>query len=161
MGFAVGFQSYGHQLDIEAGKITMAAGGGEGGFGVRVVDGGRFGFAHLVDVSGAQRAVEQAVAIAQKSPSIKGFVLPSEQPAQQVGGRMDTSLLDLSPEDLLEQADTVLSAVHSLDERAVVTGGGCWHFRYRRLHDEQRRRAVNRHDDIPRPRPSGDARRGR
>ncbi|MEC8415972.1 MAG: DNA gyrase modulator, partial [Candidatus Thermoplasmatota archaeon] len=111
----VGFQSYGHQLDIEAGKITMAAGGGEGGFGVRVVDGGRFGFAHLVDVSGAQRAVEQAVAIAQKSPSIKGFVLPSEQPAQQVGGRMDTSLLDLSPEDLLEQADTVLSAVHSLD----------------------------------------------
>ena len=31
----VGFQSYGQQLDIEAGKITMAAGGGEGGFGVR------------------------------------------------------------------------------------------------------------------------------
>ena len=26
----IGFQSYGHQLDIEAGKITMAAGGGEG-----------------------------------------------------------------------------------------------------------------------------------
>ena len=34
----------------------MAAGGGEGGFGVRVVDGGRFGFAHLVDVAGAERA---------------------------------------------------------------------------------------------------------
>ena len=120
----VGFQSYGQQLDIEAGKITMAAGGGEGGFGVRVVDGGRFGFAHLVDVSGATRAVEQAVAIAKKSPSIEGFVLPSEQPASNVGGRMDAALLDLSPEDLLEQADTVLSAVQSLDERAVVTGGG-------------------------------------
>ena len=120
----VGFQSYGQQLDIEAGKITMAAGGGEGGFGVRVVDGGRFGFAHLVDVAGAERAVDQAVAIAKKSPSIEGFVLPSEQPAQQVGGRMDASLLDLSPEDLLEQADTILSAVQSLDERAVVTGGG-------------------------------------
>lgn len=120
----VGFQSYGQQLDIEAGKITMAAGGGEGGFGVRVVDGGRFGFAHLVDVSGAARAVEQAVAIAKKSPSIEGFVLPSERPASKVGGRMDTALLDLSPEDLLEQADTVLSAVQSLDERAVVTGGG-------------------------------------
>ena len=102
----------------------MAAGGGEGGFGVRVVDGGRFGFAHLVDVSGAARAVEQAVAIAKKSPSIEGFVLPSERPASKVGGRMDAALLDLSPEDLLEQADTVLSAVQSLDERAVVTGGG-------------------------------------
>ena len=120
----IGFQSYGQQLDIEAGKITMAAGGGEGGFGVRVVDGGRFGFAHLVDVAGAERAVKQAVAIAKKSPSIKGFVLPSEQPAEHVGGRFDPSLVDLTPEDLLEQADTILSAVHSLDERAVVTGGG-------------------------------------
>ena len=120
----IGFQSYGHQLDIEAGKITMAAGGGEGGFGVRVVDEGRFGFAHLVDVSGAQRAVEQAVAIAKKSPSIEGFVLPSEQPAEQVSGRMDRAVLDLSPEDLLEQADGLLSEVKSLDERAVVTGGG-------------------------------------
>ncbi|DAC21689.1 MAG TPA: hypothetical protein D7H91_03830, partial [Candidatus Poseidoniales archaeon] len=120
----IGFQSYGHQLDIEAGKITMAAGGGEGGFGVRVVDDGRFGFAHLVDVSGAQRAVEQAVAIAKKSPSINGFVLPSEQPAEHVAGRLDRAVLDLSPEDLLEQADGILSEVKSLDERAVVTGGG-------------------------------------
>ncbi|DAC55754.1 MAG TPA: TldD/PmbA family protein [Candidatus Poseidoniales archaeon] len=120
----IGFQSYGHQLDIEAGKITMAAGGGEGGFGVRVVDDGRFGFAHLVDVSGAQRAVEQAVAIAKKSPSVAGFVLPSEQPAEQVNGRMDRALLNMSPEDLLEQADGILSEVNSLDERAVVTGGG-------------------------------------
>ena len=120
----IGFQSYGHQLDIEAGKITMAAGGGEGGFGVRVVHDGRFGFAHLVDVSGAERAVDQAVAIAKKSPSIDGFVLPSEQPAKEVGGRFDASLLDLSSEDLLEQADAILSHVKSLDERAVVTGGG-------------------------------------
>ena len=120
----IGFQSYGNQLDIEAGKITMAAGGGEGGFGVRVVHDGRFGFAHLVDVSGAERAVDQAVAIAKKSPSIDGFVLPSEQPAKEVGGRFDASLLDLSSEDLLEQADAILSHVKSLDERAVVTGGG-------------------------------------
>ena len=120
----IGFQSYGHQLDIEAGKITMAGGGGEGGFGVRVVHDGRFGFAHLVDVSGAERAVQQAVDIASKSPSIEGFVLPSEQPANEVSGRLDSSLLDLSSEDLLEQADAVLSHVKSLDERAVVTGGG-------------------------------------
>lgn len=120
----VGFQSYGHELDIEAGKITMAGGGGEGGFGVRVVDQGRFGFAHLVDVSGAERAVQQALAIAKKSPSVNGFVLPSEQPAQQVGGRFDKRLLDLGPETLLEQADSILSEVQSLDARAVVTGGG-------------------------------------
>ena len=72
----VGFQSYGHQLDIEAGKITMAAGGGEGGFGVRVVNDGRFGFAHLVDVSGAERAVKEAISIANKSPSVPGLSCP-------------------------------------------------------------------------------------
>ena len=120
----IGFQSYGHELDIEAGKITMAAGGGEGGFGVRVVDQGRFGFAHLVDISGAQRAVDQAMAIAKKSPSVKGFTLPSEQPAEDVSGRFDAALLHLQPEDLLEQADAILSEVKSLDDRAVVTGGG-------------------------------------
>jgi PmbA protein len=120
----VGFQSYGHELDIEAGKITMAGGGGEGGFGVRLVDQGRFGFAHLVDVSGAERAVQQALDIANKSPSVDGFVLPSAEPAQNVGGRFDAKLLDVSPEDLLEQADGVLATVASLDERAVVTGGG-------------------------------------
>lgn len=120
----IGFQSYGHELDIEAGKITMAAGGGEGGFGVRLVDQGRFGFAHLVDVSGAERAVQQALAIAKKSPSVEGFVLPSEQPATEVSGRFDRGLLDLQPEDLLEQADTILSEVQNLDRRAVVTGGG-------------------------------------
>ena len=33
----VAMQSYGHQLDIEAGKISLAAGGGDGGYGIRVV----------------------------------------------------------------------------------------------------------------------------
>jgi PmbA protein len=120
----VGFQSYGHELDIEAGKITMAGGGGEGGFGVRVVQDGKFGFAHLVDVSGAERAVEQALSIAHKSPSIAHFVLPSEQEAQRVGGMCDQNILNLGPEDLLEQADAILNAVKSADKRATVTGGG-------------------------------------
>ena len=35
-------QGYGHSLDIEAGKISMASGGGEGGFGIRVVEDGRY-----------------------------------------------------------------------------------------------------------------------
>ena len=46
-------QGYGHSLDIEAGKISMASGGGDGGFGIRIVEDGRYGFAHLVDPSAA------------------------------------------------------------------------------------------------------------
>ena len=36
----------------------------------------------------------------------------------------DTNILNLGPEDLLEQADALLNAVKSADERAIVTGGG-------------------------------------
>ena len=53
----VASQSYGHQIDIEGGKISLAAGGGEGGYGIRVIEDGRFGFAYLVDVKSADKAI--------------------------------------------------------------------------------------------------------
>ena len=120
----VATQSYGHSIDIEAGKIALAAGGGEGGYGIRVVEDGRFGYAYLVDLGSADYALKQARDIAKVSPSVKGFVLPSEQTAKKVGGLFDKNILSIGPEDLLEQADAILSEVASLDERAVVTGGG-------------------------------------
>ena len=82
-------QGYGHSLDIEAGKISMASGGGDGGFGIRIVEDGRYGYAHLVDSSSAQKAVEQALSIAKKSPSIEGFELPGNQSASKVSGMKD------------------------------------------------------------------------
>lgn len=120
----VAYQSYGHQLDIEAGKISLAAGGGEGGYGIRVVEGGRFGYAYLVDVESAESALKQAMDIARASPSVAGFVLPSVEDAPHVEGLFDQRILDLGPEDLLEQADAILSEVASLNDQAVVTGGG-------------------------------------
>ena len=117
-------QGYGHSLDIEAGKISMASGGGEGGFGIRIVEDGRYGFAHLVDPSSAERAIQQALSIARKSPSIEGFELPGNQSASSVSGMKDKSILDMGPEDLLEQGDQVLTRVAELDSRAVAVGGG-------------------------------------
>ena len=117
-------QGYGHSLDIEAGKISMASGGGEGGFGIRVVEDGRYGYAHLVDPSSAQNAIEQALSIAKKSPSIEGFELPGNQQASSVSGMKDKKILEMGPEDLLEQGDQVLTRVTELDSRAVAVGGG-------------------------------------
>ena len=94
-------QGYGHSLDIEAGKISMASGGGEGGFGIRIVEDGRYGFAHLVDPSSASHAIGQAISIARKSPSIEGFELPGNHSATRVGGMKDKAILDMGPEDLL------------------------------------------------------------
>ena len=117
-------QGYGHSLEIEAGRISMASGGGEGGFGIRVVEDGRYGYAHLVDPSSASRAVEQALNIAKRSPSIEGFELPADNPANKVGGMKDKAILDMGPEDLLEQGDQVLTRVAELDPRAIAVGGG-------------------------------------
>jgi len=120
----IAMQSYGHQLDIEAGKISLAAGGGEGGYGIRVIEDGKFGYAHLVDLKSADNAIKQALSIARISPSIKGFSLPSSQETEEVKGLFDKRILSVGPEELLQQADSILSEVSSLDKRAVVTGGG-------------------------------------
>jgi PmbA protein len=117
-------QGYGHSMDIEAGRISMASGGGDGGFGIRVVEDGRYGYAHLVDINSATRAIEQALSIAKRSPSIEGFELPGNKPAKDVGGMKDKAILDMTPEDLLEQGDQVLTRVSELDSRAVAVGGG-------------------------------------
>lgn len=120
----VATQSYGHQIDIEGGKISLAAGGGEGGFGIRVLENGKFGFAYLVDITSADKAIKSALSIARMSPAVEGFVLPSEESAAPVAGLYDNSVVTLSSEDLLIQADAIMSEVASLDSRAVVTGGG-------------------------------------
>ena len=117
-------QGYGHSLDIEAGKITMASGGGDGGFGIRIVNDGKYGFAHVVDSSTAESSILEAIKIAKKSPSIEGFELPGNHVSQRVDGMMDKKILDMGPEDLLEQGDQVLTRVKELDPRAVAVGGG-------------------------------------
>ena len=120
----VASQGYGRSLDIEAGRISLASGGGEGGFGVRVLQNGRYGYAHLVDPSGAEHAVSEALSIAKASPQIEGFSLPNAMDATHVDGMRDDAILNLSAEDLLTQGDAIISEVSSLDKRAVVIGGG-------------------------------------
>ena len=120
----VASQGYGRSLDIEAGRISLASGGGEGGFGVRVLQNGRYGYAHLVDPSGAEHAVSEALSIAKASPQIEGFSLPNAMDASPVEGMRDDAILNLSAEDLLTQGDAIISEVSSLDKRAVVIGGG-------------------------------------
>jgi PmbA protein len=117
-------QGYGHSLDFEAGKIAMASGGGDGGFGIRVVENGRYGYAHLVDIGNSEKAVAQALSIARKSPSIKGFNLPANQDAVKVEGMFDKELLNIDSEMLLEQGDQLLAKATELDSRACIIGGG-------------------------------------
>ena len=120
----MGEQSYGLNLNLEAGRITMVGAGGEGGFGVRVVDDGRFGFARLVDPSGAERAVGQAVSIMNKAPRVEGFELPSACEASAGPSAFHPDVAHLAAEDLMDRADAMLVHVASESPHAVVTGGG-------------------------------------
>lgn len=117
-------QSYGYELDIEAGKITMASGGGAGGFGIRIVNEGKYAYTYVNSLSGIEKALLDAKKICNVSPSIEGFELPSNSDAIEVKGMYDKSILSAEPEFLLSQGDDLISHVASLDSEAKVTGGG-------------------------------------
>ena len=117
-------QSYGYELDIEAGKITMASGGGAGGFGIRIVNDGKYAYTYVNSLSGIEKALLEAKKICDVSPSIDGFELPSNFDATEVKGMYDKSILSAEPEFLLSQGDDLISHVGSLDSEAKVTGGG-------------------------------------
>ena len=117
-------QSYGYELDIEAGKITMASGGGAGGFGIRIINDGKYAYTYVNSLSGIEKALLEAKKICDVSPSIDGFELPSNSDATEVKGMYDKSILSVEPEFLLSQGDDLISHVGSLDSEAKVTGGG-------------------------------------
>jgi PmbA protein len=120
----LGSQTYGTEVDIEAGRISLVGSGGEGGFGLRIVQDGRFAFARLVDASGAERAVNEAMSILRRSPSVDGFELPGASTVHSTPSAFHRSVDDLDADDLMQRADAVLAYVGSVQENAVVTGGG-------------------------------------
>lgn len=121
-----GEQGSGLEVDLENDQLTLASGGGDGGWGLRVVDGGRFGYAYLgsTEASEVEAAVAQAVRIAALSPSVDGFELPDAAPASPVSGLHDRRLDDIQPDELLSLGRDMVAAVKDADARAVVTGGG-------------------------------------
>ena len=117
-------QDYGIQVEIENGKIALAAGGGEGGYGIRVVENGRYGYAYLARPDNGRSAVEQALDIARRSPQIDGFELVADSGSTSIEGMFDNNVDTLTVTDLLTSADDLLSITADLSQDAIVTGGG-------------------------------------
>lgn len=120
----VSSQSYGSSVDIERGTIAMASGGGEGGYGIRIIEDGRYGFAYVGLPEEGEAAITQALSIARRSPQIKGFSLPSSSKGVNVDGLMDDNIDNLITDDLLNTADDLISMVDGIAPQAVVSGGG-------------------------------------
>ena len=119
-------QASGLEVDLENDQLKLASGGGDGGWGIRIVDDGRFGYAYLgsTKASEVEAAVQQAVRIAALSPRVEGFALPDHAPATSVGGLYDRRLQDIAPDELLELGRQLVDSAKDADVRAVVTGGG-------------------------------------
>jgi len=117
-------QSYGIQVEIERGKVALAAGGGEGGYGIRVVEDGRYGYAYLGRPEDGESAVDQALAIARRSPRIDGFSLQADNGSTTVDGMFDAAVDAMTASELLATADDLLTITAGLEDSAVLTGGG-------------------------------------
>lgn len=120
----VASQGYGLEVEVERGRVSLAGGGGDGGFGIRVVEDGRYGFAYMGNMDSAEVSVNQALDIARRSPRIEGFELAADSGSTCVEGMFDGRIEQLTAEDLLSAADDLVSISQSLCPQAVVTGGG-------------------------------------
>ncbi len=120
----VASQAYGTSVDIERGRIALAAGGGDGGFGIRIIEDGRYGFAYVGRPEEGGEAISLALSIARKSPQIKSFHLPSASKGTSVDGLFDVRVDQLTPDDLLDNADDLISMVAGICPNGVVSGGG-------------------------------------
>jgi len=117
-------QSYGQDVEIERGRVSLAGGGGEGGYCIRVVDSGRTGFAYSTTPDNAAEMVRKAMRTCALTPAIEGLELPEDAGSTPVEGMWDFKVDQITPEELMQQADQVIEKVSELDSRAIVTGGG-------------------------------------
>ena len=117
-------QSYGREVEIERGRVSLAGGGGDGGYGIRVLNEGRIGFAYSANLDGAQQMIDEALRASKLVPAIEGMELPEDKGASEVAGMWDPAVDSTTPEELMQQADSLLQEVEELDSRAMVVGGG-------------------------------------
>ncbi len=117
-------QDYGIKVEIERGRVSLAAGGGDGGFGIRVVDGGRYGYAYLGRPEDGESAVNQALEIARRSPKIDGFSLQTDEGSTIVEEMFFPEVDSLTSTDLLTTADDLLTITEGICPSATLTGGG-------------------------------------
>ena len=117
-------QSYGAEVEIEAGKVSLAGGGGEGGFGLRILNQGKVGFAYAANSDNSQRLVDAALSAASLVPSVEGFEFPDDEGETKISPMWDAEVDNVSPEQLMLQADSMLSTCKDFNPIAVITGGG-------------------------------------
>lgn len=122
------YQSLTKSVAIERGQIAKSSRIIDQGVGVRVIVNSAAGFAYT-NVLDGKEAVDEVVLKALKSAKAskrdndwKG--LPSKKPFQHVKNTFDKNVLELSADDLVKAASTMLEAAEKIDKRVFPIEGG-------------------------------------
>jgi len=116
-------RNHGTSLSIEKDRIKSITGGGETGIALRVLVNRRMGFAYCSSIEGVKDALKQAVQVAALAPE-KPFEFPAGQDFRTVPDLLDRQVLELTPENAVEFASSMIEAAGEANPDISVTGGG-------------------------------------
>jgi PmbA protein len=114
----------GGSVDLEKGDVVAAEWAETLGFGVRLVKGGRVGFAYASVEDRVPEAVQAALRAARLGKPLPKFRFPSPRRAPRVAGLYDPRVASLGGEELLGYAGELLDAVMGVRKDLLVAGGG-------------------------------------
>ncbi len=113
----------GLEVEVQAGRVANTGAGRTSGGSIRLVVGGRVGFAYLTRDEETRGAVERALQQARHAPD-KGYILPTGTPPRSLPGRWDSRVAGLDVADAMDLMDGVLAGSKETAPKATVAGAG-------------------------------------
>jgi PmbA protein len=108
-------------VDVEANQLAGSGTSKSQGGGVRIVQGGRLGFAYFTDYAKGELAVEQALHASKLSPQ-KMYNLPEGRPVSGISS-WDDAIASLDPTMAVDLANNAMQGALEIAPDAIVGGG--------------------------------------
>lgn len=110
------------EVNIQNQKVDFAKETSSFGLGIRVIKGGKMGFAHTTDLSKLEKTVESAIFNAKCNEADPNFYFAPQSKYPQVQETFDRKIRDLEIEETVDFAKTMIQG--SLEKGCQPTSGG-------------------------------------
>jgi PmbA protein len=112
----------GRSLSIERNQLAATEESGEAGIGLRVIKGGRIGFAYFTDPVDTKRPVQRALDAAGKGTKSR-LRLPGATKIPTIAGLWDDRIVHRDGQELAEDARALIDGAREVDHHITVAGG--------------------------------------
>ncbi|MFX0094625.1 MAG: PmbA/TldA family metallopeptidase, partial [Candidatus Hodarchaeota archaeon] len=111
-----------YQIFIDHNSISSQSLIAESGAGIRIVQNGKLGFSYTssLDEKSVEKTVEQAIAIAKKTPGDSSNILPEASKIPEVKGLYSKEVADLKAEDVCSLGTQIIENIKSTDSRVTA-----------------------------------------